>query len=99
MPKSQKICRIPFSIWYENPKQIIIKKNLQILCDKKLINDKYANSPINKQLNQTIIRGKSNTRKNPDILCEIERTEVNCGLYICKCGEIGRLVFFIFFLV
>ena len=77
IPKSQKIWRIPLSIWYENPKQIIIKKNLLIFSDKKLINDWYANSPINKQPNQIIIRGKSNTKKNPDILWEIERTEVN----------------------
>ena len=55
----------------------LLKQNLLIFSDKKLINDWYANSPINKQPNQIIIRGKSNTKKNPDILWEIERTEVN----------------------
>lgn len=29
----------------------------------------------------------------PEILCQIEKIEDLCGLYIVKCGEIGLLMF------
>ena len=51
---------------------------------------------IRENKSNTIISNPSDW-KTPDILCDIDKIEVIWGLYIDKWGEIGRLLFFIYY--
>ena len=79
-PKSQIMCLIPLSKWYENPRIVKNKINFtgtELIISKK--NLKYTSPNDNEKIPKTrITREKFN--ETPVILWEIDKIEVICGL-------------------
>lgn len=95
-PKSQAKCRTPFNRWYI---KIVITFNTKVLKNHKklfFLIKKYKNMLLFIKNNSIFFINKKATlmkhiSKTPDIRCQIEKVEDNCGVYIVKWGDKGRL--------
>ena len=89
-PKSHIRCLTPVNVWYQSAQtELANNKRTAKEVYKVSIIAKYS-APEERALNQIITSMRPITKPMPVIRCNIESTDVICGLYIIKCGDNGR---------